>query len=357
MAWVALGKIALKAVAKQGAKQAVKGSIKGAAKGAVKKKLSAKNIKSNLLKKRQKLKKVQLERQKQEETVSKPSNQPQDSGKGRGKVGLAGLDLGIFGKIINVISIFIWSYVIRKIIQFREGIGKTISAIKPIWDVVMGTLAKMAGGIMFIFKAAGAVMGLGKKNRELEQAKNSIKQSNEGINNELAKQEYSGEEDKDEEQEEKKETDQKDAVISKALKESTDFIESEATVNQVDDKQMSQSQGDTNPATMVGKVNKIVKGKADASTSKLNNTKAEVSPAVQRALDKVNANELGGFKTVKNINDGLGPTQNQKNKGKMVIQPVERIVRVGGGNGSSGGSGSSNIKSPVPSSSNAIGLP
>ena len=50
------------------------------------------------------------------------------------------------------------------------------------------------------------------------------------------------------------------------------------------------------------------------------------------------------------ITRGLGPTQRMKNKGKIIIQPVEREVRVGGGNGSSGGSsGSSNIKSPVPS--------
>ena len=88
MAWVALGKVALKSVAKQGAKQTVKGSIKGTAKKAVKKKISAKNIKSDLLKKKDQLKKIQIEREKQEsrETVGESKFAKEDSGKGAGNV-------------------------------------------------------------------------------------------------------------------------------------------------------------------------------------------------------------------------------------------------------------------------------
>jgi len=347
MVWGAVAKVALKTAAKEGAKQ----TIKGSAKKAVKKKLSAKNIKSNLLKKRGQLKKLQIERQKQESDTLEQSSSPQktDSGKDAGSV--LGFNFGFLGKIFNVTMTLIFSWVIRKVIQFTEGIGKTINAIKPIWNAVMGTLEKIVNGIKWIFEKVGQMVGLVASSKEIEDTQQSLKQTNEGINKELEKTQYGKSGDVDEEREEKKETDQKDAVVSKALKESSDFIESEATINQIDDKQ-TQSQKNLSPATMLGKVDNIVKGKADKSVNKLNNAKSDIHPAVQGALDKsITRDGLGGLKTIKTVNGGLGPTQKMKNQSKMIIQPVERIVRVGGGSGSSGGGGSSNIKSPAASAS------
>ncbi len=344
MAWVALGKVALKSVAKQGAKQTVKGSIKGTAKKAVKKKISAKNIKSDLLKKKDQLKKIQIEREKQEsrETVGESKFAKEDSGKGAGNV-LGMGDFGFIGKIVNVIITLLVSVVIKKLIEFREAIGNAIKIIKPIWDIIMFTLNKMAGGIKFIFQAAGAIFGLGKKNKELEDSKKMIEESNKGINKELEKQEYSGEKDKDEEQEDKKDNAKKDDVIGKALKESSDFIKSEATISQVDDTQNPEKTPSL--SSVMGRVNKIVKGKADKTSSKLKGQSSDIKKT------KEQVNPISFWKKKKPVTYELGPTQKQRNQGRTIIQPVEKIVRVNGGSASSGGSGSGNVKSPVPSSS------
>ena len=231
-------KAAVKGGVKGAVKTGIKGSIKkGATKGAVKKKLSSKNIKSNLLKKRDKLKKLQLQRDRQQirETVQESSSNEQKSNKDGGNI--LGKRGGFLGKIISVTLTLLGGFIIAKLRGFANAIGKVIDVIKPIWDVIMGALSKLAGGIMFIFKAAAGIMGLGKKNRELEEAKTSMKKSNEGINKELEKQEFSGEKNKDEEQEDKKEEDKKDKIFSEALKESSDFIQAQDTINKVDDKQ------------------------------------------------------------------------------------------------------------------------
>ena len=350
MVWGLIAKVALKAVAKQGAKQ----TIKGAAKKAVKKKLSARNIKSNILKKRDKLKKIQLQRDKQQsrETVQKSSSNEQESGGGN----ILGNKGGFLGKIIKTTLILLVGFLITKLRGFANAIGKVIDVIKPIWDVIMGALSKMVKGIMFIFKAAGGIMGLGKKNRELEEAKTSMKKSNEGINKELEKQEFSGEKGKDEEQEDKKDEDKKDKILSQALKESSDFVQAQDTMNKVDDKQ-DQSSKSISKESVLGRVNKVVKGKGDKAKSKLNSQKSQVSPEIQKEIDKGRKN---GFSVTKSANGGLGPTQKQKNKGKVIVQPIEKVVRVGGGGGGgSSGGGGDNMKSPVGSSSsgNTMGLP
>lgn len=346
-----IAKVAIKGMIKGAVKGAVKvgakQTIKGAAKKAVKKKLSARNIKSNLLKKRDKLKKLQIERDKQEsrETVEKSSSNQQESKKGGGSI--LGKSTGFLGKIISATLTLMVGWIIAKLRGFATAIGKVIDFIKPVWDIIMGTLSKMVGGIMFIFKAAAGIMGLGKKNRELEEAKTSMKKSNEGINKELEKQEFSGEKDKDEGQEDKKDSRKKDDIISKALKESSDFIQSEATINKVDDKQDQSSQKSLSKESVLGKVNKVVKGKGDKAKSKFQSQNKQVSPVIQKALDKVNKKGLSGLETTKSVNGGLGPTQKQKNRGKVIVQPVEKVVRVNGGSGSSGGSGTGNVKSPV----------
>jgi len=353
MVWGVIAKVALKAVAKQGAKQ----TIKGAAKKAVKKKLTARNIKSNLLKKRDKLKKLQLQRDKQQtrETVQKSSSNEQESGGGN----ILGKKGGFLGKIIKTTLILLVGWLISKLRGFADAIGKVIDVIKPIWKIIMGALSKMVGGIVFIFKAAGGIMGLGKKNRELEQAKTSMKQSNEGVNKEIEKQEFSGEQGKDEEQEDKKDEDKKDKILSQALKESSDFIQAQDTMNKVDDKQ-DQSSKSISKESVLGKVGKIVKGKGDKAKSKLNNQKSQVDPAIQKQIDKASRKGIsGGFEVKKSVNGGLGPTQKQKNKGRVIVQPIEKVVRVGGGGGGgSSGGGGDNMKSPVGSSSgNTMGLP
>ena len=336
-----LAKVAVKGAVKAG----VKGTIKGTAKKVVKKKLSAKNIKSNLLKKKDQLKKIQIEREKQEsrETVGESKFAKEDSGKGAGNV-LGMGNFGFIGKIINVILTLIVSVVIKKLIEFREAIGKVISFIKPIWDMVTFNLQMMAKGIKFIFQAAGAIFGLSSKNKELKDAKESMEMTNKGINKELQKQEYSGEKDKDEEQEDKKDDSKKDDIIGKALKESSDFIESEATINQVDDKQNPDKT--TNLSWVMNKVNKVVKGKSDKATSKLKGQSSQITKSSDFTPDKI-----AQIKNKKPVTNGLGPTQKMKNKGKIIIQPIEKVVHAGGGSGSSGGRGSSNVQSPVPSSS------
>ena len=354
MVWGLIAKVALKAVAKQGAKQ----TIKGAVKKSVKKKLSARNIKSNLLKKRDKLKKLQLQRDKQQtrETVQESSSNEQESKKGGNMLGKKG---GFLGKIITTTLILLVGWIIAKLRGFAKAIGKVIDVIKPIWNIIMGALSKLAGGIMFIFKAAAGIMGLGKKNRELEQAKTSMIKSNEGINKELEKQEFSGEKGKDEEQEDKKDEDKKDKILSQALKESSDFIQAQDTMNKVDDKQ-DQSSKSISKESVLGKVGKIVKGKGDKAKSKLNNQKSQVDPAIQKQIDKAHRKGMlkDGFEVKKSVNGGLGPTQKQKNKGRVIVQPIEKVVRVGGGGGSSGGGGSDNVKSPAASSSGStMGLP
>ena len=356
-----LAKVAIKGMIKGAVKGAVrvgvKQTIKGAAKKTVTKKLTARNIKSNLLKKRDKLKKLQLQRDRQQtrETVQESSSNEQESGGGN----ILGKDpRGFLGKIIKTTLILLVGLIITKLRGFATAIGKVIDFIKPIWDIIMGALSKMVGGIMFIFKAAAGIMGLGKKNRELEEAKTSMKKSNEGINKELEKQEFSGEKNKDEEQEDKKDSRKKDDIISKALKESSNFIQSEATINKVDDKQ-DQSSKSISKESVLGRVNKVVKGRGDKAKSKLNNQSSQISPAIKKEWEKANRNGLGGFEVTKSVNGGLGPTQKQKNKGKVIVQPVEKVVRVGGGSGGgSSGGGGDNTKSPVGSSSgNTMGLP
>ena len=356
-----LAKVAIKGMIKGAVKGAVKigakQTIKGAAKKAVKKKLSARNIKSNLLKKRDKLKKLQLQRERQQtrETVQESSSNEQESNE---KGNILGKKGGFLGKIIKVTLMLLVGFIIAKLRGFATAIGKVIDFIKPVWDIIMGTLSKMVGGIMFIFKAAGGILGLGKKNRELEEAKTSMKKSNEGINKELEKQEFSGEKNKDEEQEDKKDEDKKDKIVSQALKESSDFIQAQDTMNKVDDKQ-DQSSKSISKESVLGRVNKVVKGRGDKAKSKLNNQSSQISPAIKKEWEKANRNGLGGFEVTKSVNGGLGPTQKQKNKGKVIVQPVEKVVRVGGGSGGgSSGGGGDNTKSPVGSSSgNTMGLP
>ena len=356
-----IAKVAIKGMIKGAVKGAVrvgvKQTIKGAAKKTVKKKLTARNIKSNLLKKRDKLKKLQLQRDRQQtrETVEESSSNEQESKKGDNILGKKG---GFLGKIIKVTLMLLVGFIIAKLRGFANAIGKVINVIKPIWDIIMGALSKMVGGIVFIFKAAGGIMGLGKKNRELEQAKTSMIKSNEGVNKELEKQEFSGEQGKDEEQEDKKDEDKKDKILSQALKESSDFIQAQDTMNKVDDKQ-DQSSKSISKESVLGRVNKVVKSRGDKAKSKLSNQSPQISPAIKKEWEKANKNKLGRFDVTKSVNGGLGPTQKQKNKGKVIVQPVEKVVRVGGGGGGgSSGGGGDNTKSPVGSSSgNTMGLP
>ena len=177
--------------------------------------------------------------------------------------------------------------------------------------------------------------------------------SNEGIHKELEKQEFSGEKGKDEQQEDKKDEDKKDKILSQALKESSDFVQAQDTMNKVDDKQ-DQSSKSISKESVLGRVNKVVKNKGDKAKSKLSGQKSQTSPIIQKALEDVHKKGFSVKKT-----GGLGPTQKQKNKGKVIVQPIEKVVRVGGGGGGgSSGGGGDNMKSPVGSSSgNTMGLP
>ena len=372
MPWfAALGKIAL-AAGKVGAKTAVKASVKAGAKSALKagakstlkasskkiaksttkkaakKKLSAKNIKRNILKQRERLNKLQLQRERQEETVNQGKFHKEDSGKGAGNV-LGIMDLGIFGKIYNAFWTLFIGLVINKLIAWRKGIMTVINWVKPFWQLVMGSLNSMVGGIFWIFNMFSGFIG--QEDKKLKDSKTLMDTTQKGLRKELGKEEFGGDDkeknndNKNEEQEEKKESDKKSRILNNALKESSNFLESETAINQVDERENEGAPAEmSNPSTILGKVNKLVKGKSDKTSRQLNRQSSEIKKTNEQN------NPISFLKKRRPITRGLGPTQRMKNKGKIIIQPVEREVRVGGGNGSSGGSsGSSNIKSPVPS--------
>ena len=371
MPWfAALGKVAL-AAGKVGAKTAVKASVKAGAKSAIKagakstlkasskkiakstvkkagkKKLSAKNIKRNILKQRERLNKLQLQRERQEETVNKGEFHKEDSGKGAGNV-LGIMDLGIFGKVYNAVWTLLMGLIINKLIAWRKGIMTVINWVKPFWKIVMGSLMSMVNGIFWVFKMFSGDF-IGKENKKIKDSKKLMDTTQKGLKKELGKKEFGGDDkdndNKNEEQEEKKESDKKSRVLNDALKESSKFLESETAINQVDERENEGAPAEmSNPSTILGKVNKLVKGKSDKTSRQLNRQSSEIKKTDEQL------NPLSFLKKQRPLTRGLGPTQRMKNKGKVIIQPVEREVRVGGGNGSSGGSsGSSNIKSPVPS--------